>query len=137
MNTNQILTHQIADQILDRQWLLVRAQQPQATDYNAPAVPADWLLLQIHDNVLCDSRGRQLSRPLSAADLESLTALRALDPNSWSEEDFWAQYAREFDLHETHTNTDPVILCLPAQPHPTFGGKSTTQQFTDFIAQYQ
>lgn len=137
MNTSQILTQQIADQILDRQWLLVRAQQPQATDYNAPAVKADWLLLQLHDNTLYDSRGHQLSRQLSAAELETLASLRALDPDRWHEEEFWAQYAREFDLHETHTNTDPVILCLPAQPHPTFGGKSTVQQFTDFIAQYQ
>ncbi len=66
--------------------------------------------------------------------LSELMGMRP-DPDRWDEQDFWLQYAQELELHETHTNTDPWILCLP-QPHPTFGGKTTDQQFSDFLERF-
>lgn len=132
-----IVDEQIRRELCAEQLALVRAQQPNAHGYNAPEIPAEWILIRIAGNRLYSSTGHPVSRELTEEEIDAVFALRAYhgsDHRFISEADYWRQYATEFDLHEGHCNTDPIILLLPAEKHPSLGGKSTDQQFAHFFA---
>lgn len=129
MDSLQITTAQIARQILGQTRFLVRFQrQVAAPAFNHQHVDAEYRLVTLQDNRLM--AGSQVGRKLSASDVSEFLSMT----QDFEAAEFWKQYAIKYDLPEGYTNTDPVILCWPAQS--LLDGKTTDQQDADFVRRF-
>lgn len=129
MDSLQITTAQIARQITGQTQFLVRFQnQMAAPAFNHQDVDAVYRLVTLQDNRLI--AGSQIGRELLESDVNELLSMT----QDFEAAEFWKQYAIKYDLHEGYTNTDPVILCWPAQS--LLEGKTPGQQDADFVRKF-
>lgn len=132
MTALDILNQQIADEITGQQALMVRFQhQMPGKAFNTPDskwIKAEYIGLRLQNNRLHCSSGRA-GRELTEAEVSDLFAMI---PEF--EDEFWAGYAAEMRTHEVMTNTDPRIICWPAEA--LVGGKSIDQQMAEFFERF-
>ena len=123
------ITQQLARDITGQQALLIRFQNQMACPaFNSPDISAQYLGLRLQCNRLSSNTGAP-GRMLSDKDLADLLAM-----SPEFEADFWSAYAAAMGLLEVQTNTDPRIICWPAEA--TIGGKTTGQQIDDFVGKF-
>ena len=127
--TEYILSAQVARELTGQQKFIVRFQrQMPAPAFSHPEVKAEWLGFTLQGNRLFPSFGAA-GRELTG---EEVAELLSMIPKNESE--FWAQYAGNVGLLETQANTDPQVICWPAEP--IIGGKNVSQQSDEFVQKF-
>lgn len=125
MSALEITSAQIAREITGQSKIIVRFQNPMpAPAFNHPDVPAEYVGFTLQNNRLIPSFG-EAGRVLTDAEIAELFAMQLAQ-----EPEFWQQYAKKYNLCEVQSNTDPVVLCWPAQS--IIAGDTPAKQSTKF-----
>lgn len=129
MDSLQTLTSQIAREISGQTQLLVRFQKQMAAPaFNHQDVPAEYRLVTLQGNRL--KTGEFVGKELTKEEVSELLSLA----QEQGADLFWAHYADKYDIDATYTNTDPLILCWPAQS--SMDGKTPAQQDAEFVNKF-
>jgi hypothetical protein len=129
MDAVEITSAQIAREITNQRKFVVRFQhQMPAPAYLHEEMDAEYIGVTLINNQLVESFG-PAGKALSP---EEINAFLAMIPKN--ESDYWASYARRYNINENQTNTDPQIVCWPAQSITS--GDNPSKQAAAFYARF-